>query len=406
MIKEKDKKNKKTKPSESKESSLLKDVDAAGMIAHQYGFTTISSPKITNDDKTKSKQIKDLNSYPGETEDRTAIIRTFQDIGFAGVPQPPMLYFKKPLPGSDYKKKTSIDACGLEIINVSRAVSEALIIKTAWTMLTEYGCSDMYVEINSTGDKESFARFERELHTYFRKNIHELSGELRQKFKENNLNILKSNEKECGDFYHNSPKPLGSLSEQSRIHFKEVLEFLESAGVPYQINNALIGNTNYSSHTIFEIIGKISKSAPLTTLAYGGRYNYLAKKIGYKKDIHCCGATVLCPKKPSSNKKIEYKIKPSKFYLVQLGNLAKLQTLNIIETLRSQNIMVHHSLTKENIGGQLASAEYLKVSHLLIVGQKEAIEKSVVVRSTDIREQETVKMTELCSYLKKIMKGK
>jgi histidyl-tRNA synthetase len=84
--------------------------------------------------------------------------------------------------------------------------------------------------------------------------------------------------------------------------------------------------------------------------------------------------------------------------------LAKFQTLGIVERLRRENIPVYHSLTKENITGQMAAAEYLKVSHLLIVGQKEAIEHSVVVRSTDVREQETVRVDELALYLKKIMR--
>ena len=110
------------------------------------------------------------------------------------------------------------------------------------------------------------------------------------------------------------------------------------------------------------------------------------------------------PKQPASkNKKIE-KLKPAQFYLVQLGSLAKFHTLGIIEKLRQENIRVHHSLTKENIGGQLSSAEYLKCSHLLIIGQKEAIEKSVVVRSMEVREQETVAMNELTTHLKKLLK--
>jgi histidyl-tRNA synthetase len=79
-----------------------------------------------------------------------------------------------------------------------------------------------------------------------------------------------------------------------------------------------------------------------------------------------------------------------------------MKVLNIIEKLRKEKIPVHHSLTKEKITMQITSAEYLKVSHLLIIGQKEAIDNSVVVRSTDSRTQETVSIKDLSAHLKKL----
>lgn len=395
----------KEKKKNARESLLMKELDITGETALNYGFTPIVSPKITDDDKSRAKQLKEFDVRPGETEERIAILRLLQDASLNNVPQPPMLYLKRPFSGGDLRKKTQTEMCGLEILNVSKASAEALVIKSAWAILEESGCKDMHVEINSIGDKESYARFERELHSYFRKNIHLLTGEARQKFKDDNLLIVSSTEKENEEFLMHAPKTISSLSESSRIHFKEVLEFLEYLDVPYQINTSLIPNKNYASHTVFEIKGISEKTGGETLLAYGGRYNYLAKKSGYKKDIPSCGATIMYPKKVSDKKKKIEKIKPARFYLVQLGPLARFHTLGIVEQLRRENIPVYHSLTKENIGGQLASAEYLKCSHLLIIGQKEAIEKSVVVRSLEVREQETVLMSDLCIHLKKILRS-
>ncbi len=394
-----------------KDSLLLQELDESACIAHHYGFIPIITPKITTDDKTKGKTLKTTESHPGETEEQIAVMRLFQEGAFARTPQPPMVYFKKPFVGSDVRKKPNTEMCGLEAVGANKSTAEALIIKTAWTILTESGATDMRVEINSMGDKESFVRFERDLHIYFRKHIHTLSGEMRQKFKENNLDILSTEEGKTEDdneFIRNAPKPMACLSEPSRVHFKEVLEFLETTGIPYQIQPGLIGNKQYHSHTIFEIKGKASKTVPETTLAYGERYNYLAKKIGFKKDVQSCGATLFIPKQNTQKTKkniLLEKMKHPRLYIVQLGTLAKLQTLNIIELLREENIPVYHALTKENIGGQLQAAEYLQVSHLLIIGQKEALEKSVVVRSTDLRVQETVNVCDLCEYLKSILKG-
>jgi len=116
--------------------------------------------------------------------------------------------------------------------------------------------------------------------------------------------------------------------------------------------------------------------------------------------------TIMYHKKTSAKKVDHTKFTPPRFYVVQLGNHAKLRMLNVIELLRKENIQVYHSLTKEKITGQLSSAEYLGVSHILIIGQKEAIEETVVVRSVETREQETIHAKELAKHLKGLGKSK
>ena len=63
-------------------------------------------------------------------------------------------------------------------------------------------------------------------------------------------------EKKRGVIIHkqNVPRPIDFLSETSRLHFKEVLEFLEIINIPYQINHNLIGDLDIGSETIFSII--------------------------------------------------------------------------------------------------------------------------------------------------------
>ncbi|HEY0221188.1 MAG TPA: His/Gly/Thr/Pro-type tRNA ligase C-terminal domain-containing protein [Candidatus Paceibacterota bacterium] len=82
--------------------------------------------------------------------------------------------------------------------------------------------------------------------------------------------------------------------------------------------------------------------------------------------------------------------------------MAKLKVLNIVETLRKNKVNIYHSITKDKITGQLTGAEYMKASHVLIMGQKEAIENSIVVRNIINREQDTVKLEDLPQFLKNL----
>ena len=91
-----------------------------------------------------------------------------------------------------------------------------------------------------------------------------------------------------------------------------------------------------------------------------------------------------------------------KFYLIQLGREAKIKTLSLIELLREHHIPVHHFLGRDKLTAQLMSAEQLRVSYLIIIGQKEAIENTATIRNMSTRAQDTIPIELLPQYLKKI----
>ena len=223
--------------------------------------------------------------------------------------------------------------------------------------------------------------------------------------------MVKSTTPEINDFLKTSPQSISSLSDISRLHFKEVLESLEAFEVMYKIKPSILSNKLYASYTVFEIrqqkSGEANPGVDDELVAYGYRYNHLAKKIGGKREIPSIGVTIFAKKSPRLSKKMLIKkIKKPHFYLVQLGSTAKIKALNIVEMLRKQKIHVYHSITKDKITGQLSGAEYMGASHVLIMGQKEAIENTMVVRSIANREQETVPLSQLAEHLKKLDKSK
>ena len=78
----------------------------------------------------------------------------------------------------------------------------------------------------------------------------------------------------------------------------------------------------------------------------------------------------------------------------------KLRCFEIIEILRKAKIPIAQSLTKDSLSAQLGTAEKLGVAYALILGQKEALEGTVIVRNMDTRSQDTIKMDKLADYLK------
>jgi histidyl-tRNA synthetase len=83
---------------------------------------------------------------------------------------------------------------------------------------------------------------------------------------------------------------------------------------------------------------------------------------------------------------------------------AKLLSLPVIEILRKIKIPVFQSLPKDKLGAQVSVAERMRIPYTMIMGKKEAVEKSVIVRHNDTRSQETVLISELGAYMKKLEK--
>jgi histidyl-tRNA synthetase len=391
-----------------KDSSHLETVtDKIGEIAVHYGFTVIKPPHIQSEDLSKSKQFREFDHY-GDAEEKVALTRWYMDTRKDLEAQPLAIHYKKPLSGSSQRKKSGVEVYGFEIMGSNRSTSEALLLRSTLAILEDLGYKDLCIDINSIGDRESIARFEREINNHYKKHGTTMPAKLKQEFKKNHYAVLKNPTSENKEFLQNAPQPVGSLSEISRLHFKEVLESIETFDVAYKIKPSMFSNKLYASYTVFEV-RQVSekKENDGELLAYGYRYNHLAKKLGGKREIPSMGSTILIKKHPALNKKIKVKnIKKPRFYLVQLGNTAKIKALNIVEMLRKQKIPVYHSITKDKITGQLTGAEYMKASHVLIMGQKEAIENSMVVRDILTREQETVPVAKLAEFLKDLDKGK
>ena len=85
-----------------------------------------------------------------------------------------------------------------------------------------------------------------------------------------------------------------------------------------------------------------------------------------------------------------------------MSSEAKQKSLRLIEILRKAHIPIYHSLMRDKLLAQLNTAENLKVPYVLIMGQKESMENSVIVRNTQNRSQDTIKIECLCDHLKKI----
>ncbi len=393
------------------------NLDKIGEIPLYYGFTPYQSPEIKKIDLDNSKNLLDgdfIDNPENEktylslhVEEKIALLRKYSEENMQSFSQPVMMYFKEPFKGSlKNSSNTCARYCDLEILGNSKSIAEATLIQSARAILLEEGYENTFIEINSIGDKDSINRFTRDLTNYYRKNINEIHAECRQLLKKDPFELLSCQNEKCIKINSEAPKSMDFLSEPSRKHFQEVLEYLEALEIPYKINNNLIGNRKYCTETIFLVSNSDDdkKNKKQKILAIGTRYDGLSKKIGIKKEIQGVGISLLIKgNKPDLRKEVK-KVKKPFASFVQLGFESKLLSLSIIERLRQVKIPLFLSLSKDRLGAQVSMLERQKIPYSIIMGKKEAVEKTAIVRNTDTHAQEIVSLDELCKYIKKLEK--
>lgn len=398
--------------------------EKAQEVAVYYGFKPIETPILEHEEIFTSsigegtdiidKEMYTLKTKGGDhlalrPEHTAPLMRAYIEHGMQTMPQPIMLYQYGPVFRHDkpqrgrYRQFWQFD---LDSLGNDKSIMDALVIKVGMSILEEAGANNLTIDINSIGDKECRGAYIRELTSYYRKHISGLPAIDRERLKINPLRILDSKEEKTKEINEGAPDAVSFLCPSCKKHFKEVLEYLEEMNIQYNINKNLVRGLSYYTRTVFEVYTESAEEEGLPVqIASGGRYDYLARELGGKKDVPAVGFSMGVDRIISSSwyKKLSPRIiKKPKIYFIQLGSEAKLKSLNIIEILRKAHIPIAQSLSKDSLGSQLSIAEKLAIPYAIIFGVKEALDNSVIVRNMGNRSQDTVKLNKLLEYLKEL----
>ncbi|MBX4215871.1 histidine--tRNA ligase, partial [Candidatus Parcubacteria bacterium] len=386
--------------------------EKAQEVAIYYGFKPIELPILEKEEvfirgvgtgtDIVDKELYRLRTKGGDRlalrpEGTAGAVRAYLEHGMQAEPQPVSLYYYGQFFRHDNPQRgrfRELRQFGLEMLGTPKSIADAVVIRTTTTILEEGGFKNLSVTINSIGDKDCRPRYIKELQTYYKKHLEKLCPHCKERLKENPLRLLDCKEEKCVELKAGAPDSVAYLCSACKEHFREVLEYLEEMRIPYSIDKTLVRGLDYYTRTVFEIYenlpdipaeeGKEAEKRPPLALAGGGRYDYLARALGSKKDVPGVGVAigidraVLSPVGKPPSPRI---LKKPKICFIQLGFEAKLKSLSIIEILRKARIPITQSLSKDSLGAQLATAEKLETPYSIIFGQKEAMDATVIVRN-------------------------
>jgi len=382
-------------------------VDNAFVISQYYGFEGLELPHVEKDDHDRAQKIKNYKDFDHphlpKIEEAVALLRHSNSDEQKKRQMPILFYTKGELknPNNKKMKKRTGESVSLHIIGTPKSIAEAILIKTAYTILKEEGYKNLSVEINNVGDRDTLVHYNKQVTNFFRGKLADLNTDCKELLKFGGHTLVTCNVKGVQHLLKEAPSPIEFLSEDHRNHFKEVIEYLESQKIPFEINKFVLGDPHYSTHTIFTILDE--KSGKI--LATGSRYNDLSKRTVLRKGIPAVSVSIKLPKLKQVPPSKQPKFDDCDIYFIQLGYAAKLKSLEVVETLRKAGIPVHQSIGRDKMATQTQFAHKKDVKYILLMGQKEALEDSICVRHLETNSQKTIPLTSLVEYLQNLKKG-
>ena len=401
--------------------------EATADMAGFYGFQKIDTPIVEEAELFSrgiglSTDIVEKQIYLSRTrggdylalrpEFTAGICRAYIEHGMFNLPQPVKLYSFGPLfryehpQAGRFRQFHQVD---FEVFGEVSPVIDAQIIQIFYNLLMGLKFKNLIVEINSIGDSQCRPYYKKLLVNYLRARESSLCVDCRRRIRENPLRVLDCKEEKCQPVKAQAPQMIDHLCEECKLHFKEVLEFLDEIGLPYRLNPYLVRGLDYYTKTVFEIFEADSgeESQKLTSaLVGGGRFDALVKILGGRETPACGGAAGIERMVNTIRERAKREMPPitKRIFLAQLGNLAKRKSLKLVEEFRKFKIPIGESLGKDSLKTQLRAADKIGADHTLIIGQREALEGTTIIRDMKTGRQETVKLEKVVNEMKKRLK--
>ena len=262
--------------------------------------------------------------------------------------------------------------------------------------------SNVRLEINSLGDPLSRTKYREKLVEYFSDFRADLDEDSQNRLETNPMRILDSKNQETQKIVANAPTLAEFISEESKLHFQQLRDYLDTSGVEYEVNPRLVRGLDYYTNTVFEWITQ--DLGAQGTVCAGGRFDALVGYLGGKV-TPAAGFAMGMERLIALIEALE-NVKPESqadVYIMLAGELAQAKGLQLAESL-------HNSLPQIRIithtgGGsfksQMKKADKSGAKIALILGEDEISNDSVTIKQLRERsEQQSIPMTELVGTLK------
>ena len=287
---------------------------------------------------------------------------------------------------------------GIEAFGSNFAEQDAEIIALAWHLLAHFRLTNKIdLQVNSIGTSECRAGYRDALKQFLKPHFDELSEISKRRFNTNPLRILDSKNKKEQTILKNGPRISDYYTKDDKEHFNEVKTYLKAMNIPFTINSGLVRGLDYYPKTVFEITS--NELGSQDALLGGGRYDSLVQTLGGKPTPGIGFAAgierILLLINEESFK--EHKPVPD-IYFICLEKKGIPILLNVAKILRLKGFNIVSDPLRRSMKAQMRDANKLRARYVLILGESELKDNTVIFKNLESGKQESIKQEKIVKY--------
>ncbi|MBU8911681.1 MAG: histidine--tRNA ligase [Desulfobacterales bacterium] len=354
-----------------------------------YTFADRKGDKLTLRPEATASIVR---SYIQHKMYATDPIRKFYMIG-------PMFRRERPQKGR-YRQFYQIDA---EILGVESAYVDSQLIFLLNELFKRLGLTGLSAHINSLGCPECRPSFQEALLGFIESKKDKLCKNCIRRMDKNPLRILDCKVTDCKDALADAPATLDHLCPACEDHFNTVKKTLEKQKVDFIVDKSLVRGLDYYTRTAWEI--QTTTLGAQSAVAGGGRYDGLVKELGGPQTPaigFAIGFDRLVEVMEQLN---EIPVEKSlDLFIVSLGDAAMEKGYHWSCELNQLGIRTEMDFRGKSMKALMKRANKLSAQYVLIAGENELMENTIILRDMNTKEQVSLALETLVPELIKIFK--
>ncbi|WP_067890082.1 histidine--tRNA ligase [Nocardia vaccinii] len=296
----------------------------------------------------------------------------------------PFFRYERPQAG----RYRQLQQVGVEAIGMDDPALDAEVIAIADAGFRALGLDGYRLEITSLGDDSCRPQY-RELLQEFLFRL-PLDEETRRRAELNPLRVLDDKRPEMREMTAAAPLMLDHLSESAKVHFDQVLGYLDAIGVVYTINPRMVRGLDYYTKTTFEFVhdGLGAQSG----IGGGGRYDGLMAQlggqplsgIGFGLGVDRTMLALQAEGKTAAD--------PARVdvFGVPLGEAATQRLVVLAARLRAAGVRVDLAYGGRGVKGAMKAADRSGAKYALVLGDRDIAENEIGLKDLATGDQRQI----------------
>ena len=345
---------------------------------------------------------KGKNSITLRPEFTAGVMRAYIQHGMASRPTPVKLYsvgpifrYERPQAGR-FRQFHQFNA---EAIGDLDPILDFELMDMAWQLVHRLAFKNLSFQLNSIGCPVCRPGYLEQLQNYYRDQFAVICGDCKTRLDKNPLRVLDCKRPGCQPVIAGAPAISDYLCAECSDHFLKLRQYLDRVEHPYILNHRLVRGLDYYTKTVFEVWAEGIGSQ--NAVCGGGRYDGLIELLGGTPTPGVGFAAglerIVLIMQHQNIPGTEY-ISPRVYFACRNSDAQK-QAVVLATQLRKNGIACLMGLSGRSFKAQFRDADKRNVKLVVIIGEDEISEETLVLKNMKTGEQTPLKQEELISFL-------